>query len=62
MQSSSRLRSKYPQALAKCLPEAKAYGNCVVTSIELKPKECDSEFKALSRCFEKAMKGGKLVK
>lgn len=41
------------------MPEAMAYGRCVVTSIELKSKECDREFKELSKCFEKSIKSTK---
>lgn len=56
MGTNAKLRTKYPQALSKCLPEAMAYGKCVITSIELKSKECETEFKALSKCFEKTIK------
>lgn len=56
MGNSTKLRSKYPQAFKKCIPEALQYGKCVAQSIELKAKECDKEFTSLNRCFQDAVK------
>ena len=55
--ATSKLRSRYPLALRRCLPEATLYGRCVVQSVDLKAKECDKEFKSLSRCFQEAVRG-----
>lgn len=55
----TKLRTKYPTAFKKCIPEALVYGKCVSTSIELKAKECDKEFKNLNKCFQEALKWAK---
>lgn len=55
----SRLRTQYPAAFKKCIPEALIYGKCVATSIDLKVKECDKEFKQLNKCFQEAIKAMK---
>lgn len=56
MGGSTKLRTKYPPAFKKCIPEALVYGKCVTRSIDLKVKECDREFKALNKCFMDAIK------
>lgn len=56
MGNPGKIRTKYPQALKKCLPEALTYGTCVSTSIDIKFKECEKEFKLLNQCFQNAIK------
>lgn len=56
MKPTTKLRSKYPVAFKKCIPEALVYGNCVITSVEVKAKECDKEFRSLNQCFQEALK------
>lgn len=56
MNSRTKLRTKYPLAFKKCIPEALVYGKCATTSIDLKHNECEKEFKNLNNCFQKAIK------
>lgn len=56
MATTTKLRTKYPRAFKRCVPEALQYGKCVTSSIDLKVKECDKEFKILSQCFQDAIK------
>lgn len=56
MANATKLRHKYPTAFKKCIPEAIIYGKCVTTSIDIRAKECDKEFKLLNQCFQNAIK------
>jgi len=53
MTQATKLRSKYPLAFKKCIPEALLYGRCLTSSAELRAGECDKEFKVLNDCFRK---------
>lgn len=59
MGTTTKLRTKYPVAFKNCIPEALVYGKCVATSIEVRAKECDKEFKILNQCFQNALKSAK---
>lgn len=52
----TKLRTKYPKAFKECIPEAILYGKCVMSSIDVKSKECDKEFRILNQCFQSAIK------
>lgn len=56
MGNTTKLRSKYPAAFKKCIPEALSYGKCVSLSVDLKSKECEKEFQVLNQCFKSAIK------
>lgn len=51
----TKLRSKYPTAFKKCIPESLIYGKCVTQTIDLKTGDCKREFEALSKCFKSAV-------
>lgn len=56
MGTTTKLRSKYPSAFQKCIPEALQYGKCVARSVEMRQHECDKEFQLLSKCFQSSIK------
>lgn len=55
MGNTTKLRSKYPVAFKRCLPEAVRYGKCVVQSVDLKVNECEKEFRELNKCFKETI-------
>lgn len=56
MGNPGKIRTKYPMALKRCIPEAFTYGTCVSSSIDVKFKECEKEFRSLNKCFQNALK------
>lgn len=59
MGNMTKLRTRYPEAFKKCLPEAIVYGRCVVQSVDLKVNECEKEFRDLNKCFRINLKATK---